>query len=196
MIHEVIQKWTELTLGTITSTVTGKNYKSSHLIFFTVSPSSSFKVECLIKTQDKRVKKRISYDKLSLVNQKIFLNRYFDKVYKPIIESYIYIYELNKSGNLHIHGLICDPEIRGSEYDLLCFRDSINKHYITLSMVKNPKLFKILNNIVYVEDIEHVKKYLSKDLNDSIKHFGYMSKELFKDAEDDDTITNPTIYFQ
>lgn len=199
-IHPIIQKWSELTLGIATATAYGSfqdgTYKTTNLLFFTISPPSSHKVECYVKScNNKKVLKRIPYNKLSLNNQKIFLNRYFDKVYKPYVMSYIYVYELNNSNNLHVHGLICDLDIR-STYDLACFRDTINKHHVTLSICQNPKLFKILNNIVYVEDYDHVQKYISKDLDDSIRHFGYMEKSLFNDDDGDSSITTPTIYYQ
>lgn len=187
MIHQVIESWRNGILGTLTPPLKGSNLKN--VVFFTISPPTNTKVDAYIIHNGKRKFAKIPYDRLSLKNQQAFINRYFNVAYKPYIDKYIYIYEINKAGNLHAHGLIYDKEIK-SEYDLRCLRDTINKHPRTLLMVKNPKLFNILNCVVYADNLNETMNYISKDLDQSIKHFGYMS-----DSQDDTIIDGPEVYF-
>lgn len=170
-IHRVVQDYIGvLTLGTNTPPING------NAIFFTISPPANMKVDCYIidvKTRT-RVSKKIPYYKLTMRNQTKVIDRYFAQVYKPHCDSYIYVYEVNQSNNIHVHGLIMAENVL-SKYDLLCFRDTINKHHATLAHVKNPKLYQHFNDIVYCNDLNHVCEYISKDLEDSMPQFGYMT---------------------
>lgn len=169
-IHPDISEWVkaELPLGTTLPPSCGRP------MFFTISPPSNMKVECVVvSSKGKRKSCKSLFNKLSLQNQKVWIHRYFNLVYRPHLEKYFFIHEINESNNLHIHGILYDHDIK-TEYDLRCFRDTINKHWRTLEIINNPKLFQRFNHIVFVEDIEHVQQYLSKDLYQSKHHFGYM----------------------
>lgn len=170
-IHKLVTSFVaELTLGTTTPPIDG------NIIFFTISPPANMKIDCYVidvKT-NKRVSKRIPFKKLTMRNQIKVLNRYFNQVYKPHCDKYFYVYEINNNNNIHVHGLIVSSDVK-TQYDLLCFRDTVNKHHVTLSHVDNPKLFKVFNNIVYCNDLNHVCEYISKDLDQSLPQFGYMT---------------------
>lgn len=153
---------------------TNPDPSKGQILFFTISPPANMKVDCHVITRNKRKSCKVLYSKLSLQNQKIWLHKYFNLVYRAHVDKYIFVHEINESNNLHIHGIIYEQDIR-NDYDLRCFRDSINKHWRTLEIIQNPKLFQRFNHIVFVTDLIHVQQYLSKELRQSKYHFGYVT---------------------
>lgn len=194
-IHDSLLKWRNSLLGSLRQNSGGKGNMSpiDKLIFFTISPPAHAKVECLVSKDKKNKTVKIPYERLSLHNQKAFIDKYFQNVYSPHIQDYYYCYEINSNNNLHVHGFIYDPFIQ-SEYDMACFRDTINKHHQTLKYMKNVKLFKYFNCIVYCDEdgltLNERSEYITKDLDDSIKHFGYTTDS----NNDGSDITIPTLF--
>lgn len=188
-VHPRIEKWIlsitrSCSLGTTPPPFIGPSL-DGNLLFITISPPSGYKVECSVTglRTGKRAVRKIPYERLSHRNQQHWLKRYFMRVYAGHLDSYIGVFELNKSSVLHLHLLAIASDVK-SEYDLLCFRDTINKNPYSLVVVNKPKLFSIFNNIVYVTpSLQVTCEYLSKDLHKSFPHFGVLSPE-------DDSLSN------
>lgn len=92
-------------------------------------------------------------------------------MYVPLFKTKTLItgnFELNKSGQVHFHGIIICYEERLDDYDLHAYRKSINQHFNTV--ILGSYASRAMNNFVFV-DLPEASDYCDKDLDMSRKYF-------------------------
>lgn len=135
------------------------NEKCTTALFITVSPPPKQKVQ-LGQSRPKE------YGQLTVQEQIKFLIRLYVNLYEPYFTDdarVIGTYELNSSGNAHMHFLVWDIDIQ-SVYQLHMFRKMISNDPITVKMMKKKQRYDFMNNIVICDDELSTIRYLDKDL--------------------------------
>lgn len=137
--------------------------KFGYVTFVTISPNpglfhrikSRKKGECAVK-----------YSQLPLPLQYEYCIKIFEKVYLPYLRdpTYIGTFELNQSGNVHLHILIKDPDIN-SVYGLHALRKRVASEPLVLQNYKNNHSQDFMNNIVPLDkkSFEEMMVYFDKD---------------------------------
>lgn len=153
-----------------------KNNKDANYMFITVSPPSRLKIRALHKG-----KKEIrEYGRLHQIVQLDFCIRLFENLYIPYLaDGFVACtWELNASGNVHLHAIVYDSTIQ-HEYQLMAFRRAITCDYITQQICgRNRRDF--MNNIFFCDDVDERLKYMKKDekQRESLEYYvNYLSYE-------------------
>lgn len=139
-------------------------------LFITISPPARSKVDVVMNGRTRK----IPYGSLSQKIQCSHIQNYFKKVYLPICpySQYVFVFEHNKQGNVHAHGILYDDNI-DTQYDLDCLRRTINSHRVTMKYTTFNKAV-YFNNIVFCDNVDETTQYLNKDLKQSSKHYPIM----------------------
>lgn len=138
--------------------------KGRQVIFFTVSPNPNLGCD---KTVGKK-KIKHTYMNMTHKEQHEYLECYMQTVYVPYLDPedwMFYIYELNESNNLHVHGLMFINLAR-NPYDLKSIQKTIFAERMTQANIAKKSIKKIdyMNNIVYLDGdrINEKSAYLFK----------------------------------
>ena len=139
--------------------------EGKQIIFATISPNPNVKIPVTRRFNGKKINAKMPYGKLPQRNQYEYCIRMLRSAYNYSHEVKIYgTWELNKSGNVHLHLLFYDPNIQ-SKTELEIFRrDVLNSELVLKNLSK--KLVDYCNNIVYVNDgVSDRLLYMDKDHN-------------------------------
>lgn len=147
--------------------IAGSTQLDTPVLFITISPKPTVMVDTIRKSELKNRKIKVPYKLLPEQEKyyyclKIIRDCYLEWLTKPY--ELVGTWELNKSGHLHVHFLLCSPELK-TEYDIRLLRNhvsSCNEVIKNMSSKRNAKDY--MNNIVYVDrDISEVIEYMDKD---------------------------------
>lgn len=134
-------------------------------VFITISPSAkkTHQAKRLIGKKWKTVK--TAYMAMTHQEQWQYLNAYMENVYIRLMEHgdwFYYVYEINESNNLHIHGILFSYSIQ-DEYSLKALQKTVYSHPMTLYNMDKKNRRDYMNEIVYFNgDINHIIKYFGK----------------------------------
>lgn len=147
----------------------GKN-----VIFATLSPNPSTKIPITRKVNGRKTNVKMPYGKLPQRVQYEYCIKMLRTAYNYSEKIKIYgTWELNQSGNVHLHFLFYEPSIQNQTMLQIFRRDVLNSEMVLKNLSK--KMIDYCNNIVYVDDsIDERLLYLEKD-NNCGKPFPYYS---------------------
>lgn len=137
-----------------------KSYENKQVLFCTVSPPPNLKIRT--KVAKRQCVRR--YDELPQGTQLDFCLRLIEHLYLPYCSKgeLLMTWELNKSGNVHIHMLIYD-EYSQNDYSLHLFRRSIKADDLTRRILGTKSHNDYMNNIVICNDVAATIEYMCKD---------------------------------
>lgn len=153
----------------------------NYVLFCTISPNPKIKITCSATKGNSVKSVQVSYDKAPQVAQMNYCIKYFKNVYLSNCSNPVFVgcFEHNKSGNVHMHFLLHDDEIK-NKYYLDIFRRDIACNSMTVANRTGKNDY--MNNIVQATDpIVDILKYMDKEYNDAVLHgpyHTYCSKEL------------------
>jgi len=164
-------------------------YPCAKPLFVTVSLPPKQKV-LIARGRSKRDER--TYGSMTHPQQLEICYRYFSNVFYSLMDpgaKAILTWELNSSGDVHLHGLIWDSWL-SNDYDLWSYRKTVLNHPIVQKIMRSNKLKKDwFNNIVYCDNIYDTLKYMDKDHEKKrMKHY-YICKKTLEcpdDTADDD----------
>lgn len=166
----VISRKSEISFSTISPHLIETISKHERVVYITIDPNTESKHSVKRVVKGKNVTIKVAYKFMTHEEQYNYLNEYISEVYIKLMEhtDWIYwIYELTESGNMHIHGLLYSKSIQ-DDYDLQALRKTAYSHPYTIYNMsrKGAKRIDYMNEIVYWnQDIEHIKKYFTKDMD-------------------------------
>jgi len=142
-------------------------------VFFTISPwaKGRHNVE---RTKEKMVggkrkmvtvKARPTYECMSTEEQFEYLERYVREVYISLLDPedvLMYVYEMNSSNLLHVHGLLCSHDLQ-DDVAMKFFQHTVKCDPMTQANMPPKSNRDYCNNIVFCDSLEKTFKYLSKD---------------------------------
>lgn len=132
------------------------------IIFGTISPNPKVNVPITRRWNNRKVNGKIRYGKLPQKNQFDYCIRMLRSSYNYSENTQIYGgWELNQSGNVHLHFLFYDPNIQNDTMLQILRRDVLNSELVFKNLSKN--MTDYCNNIVFVNDsLEERLKYIHK----------------------------------
>lgn len=148
------------------------------IMYITINPNANKKHDVHRKyassrTTVARVKHKVTYGTMTHAEQYTYLCDYFDTVYSPLIEPedrvFIITERTELNNNLHFHVLFFSPSIQ-SDYDLNCFRKTVQVHPYTLRNKGKDSQRDYMNNIVFATNpMKTFDEYFTKQDKDGIK---------------------------
>lgn len=141
-------------------------------LFCTISPNPN-KTHAIFKTiKGKRVTVQMPYGKLPQRVQHDYCMRVL-KHYVYTDETKIFsTWELNQSGNVHLHLIMSDPKINNDTMLKMFQRDILNCEIVMKNLSK--KMVDYMNSIVKVNDtIAKRITYMTKDMKDNLPIIPY-----------------------
>lgn len=132
------------------------------IIFATISPNPKVKIPITRRWNGRKINAKMPYGKLPQKNQFDYCIRILKSSYNYSHDTQIYGgWELNKSGNIHLHLLMYDPNIQTNEMLQIFQRDVLNSEIVFKNLSRN--MTDYCNNIVFVNDsINERLKYIHK----------------------------------
>lgn len=144
------------------------------IIFATISPNPNVKVPITRRVNGRKVNAKMPYGKLPQSVQYDYCIKMLRSAYNYSEKIQIYgTWELNQSGNVHLHFLFYEPSIQNQTMLQILRRDVLNSEMVLKNLSK--KMIDYCNNIVFVDDsVSERLLYLEKDGNMG-KPFPYFS---------------------
>lgn len=167
-------------------------YPCAKPLFVTISLPPKLRV-LVLRGSRKRTEQ--TYGSLTHPRQLEICYRYFSTVFYPFMDpgaKAILTWELNSSGDVHLHGLIWDSWLT-NDYDLWSYRKTISNQPLVMRIMRSQKIKKDwFNNIVYCDNIYDTLKYMDKDHEmKKMKHYYIWKKNFYdpdaKKEDDEDT---------
>jgi len=151
----------------IGSLVADRPFNESRIIFVTVSPNPKTKHTIRRKTiNGKMITCQLPYGRIAQINQYEYCLHFVNcglMRYLSGRAAVIGTWELNESGNVHLHILIQDPKIQ-TKVDLDIFRRQVENHPISMHNKHSSKSPDYMNNIVYLDKpLDEIITYMDKD---------------------------------
>lgn len=146
--------------------------KGHKLLFVTISPNPKGKHGVMVKQVGQRKVKTtgISYGSLPQSKQYDYCIRILERCYFNSLSEgskIIGTWELNSSGNVHLHMIIYDPLIQ-NKTQLMIFQRDISMCEQVIKNRKNINDKDYMNNIVFIDKpLAEILKYCDKDYNDN-----------------------------
>lgn len=134
-------------------------------IFITVSPNPYALVKAIRRVGTKLKLVPIHYGSLRQFEQHAYCMRVVKSSLNFSKDSKLFgTWELNKTGNVHLHILFTDPNVKNITTLQILRRDVLNSELVQDNMIG--RNIDFMNNIVFVNDsISDRFKYMTKDMN-------------------------------
>lgn len=151
-------------------------FKSRSTVFVTISPNPKTKHPCWrVSPEGKRITCKCAYGHLPQKEQYAYCLKILRACYLPFLSletKLVGTWELNGSGDVHLHILFRDPDLNNDTQLSIFRRDIANCTLVTMN--KNKMKDKdYMNNIVFLnKPLEDVIVYMDKDYD--------MNCEIFK----------------
>lgn len=128
----------------------------------TVSVPSNLMIPCATSGKPKRSTKR-SYESLTPVEQYEYLIRiYLPRVITPFVDRGVIVPELTKKGNIHVHLICWDPDVR-DKLDMITLQKTIGSTVLVYRITQGRASARVvLNYIHFLEDSDEWIKYMQK----------------------------------
>lgn len=148
------------------------SYGTGYRIFATISPNpaTAIKVRRLNKNTDRMNTLLMRYDLIKSQEQFTYCIDIFKKCYLEFLTEkcqYVGTFEFNKSGNIHLHILFSDDNIKNSA-QLHVFRRDVGNCQEVINNKKRINNRDMMNNIVpLTKDLDDICDYLIKDWDEN-----------------------------
>lgn len=132
-------------------------------IGITVSVPTKLSIKC---RSGKRAVRR-DYESLTPVEQYEYLTKvYVPRVITPFVDKGIFVPELTKQGNVHLHFICWDENVK-DKFDMFCLQKTIGNSMLSYSITQGRRDRQVvLNYIHYLEDEAEWIKYMEKSQDD------------------------------